>query len=230
MTFAQAVEPIDLGHRFVFLSASFPSGDRAAGFAPARQAEIADAVVAIARGVFAANGRIVFGGHPTITPLVLMVASEAEYGRATDTADDEHLVVVYQSRLFARLVTEETLALERLGRGTIRWIEAEPRESPIGDLRNLRSLDVMRRTMVDETEPIAAFFVGGMEGVMDELELVRTRLPSIPAFPLGAAGGAATNLAAHGDIPEALSARLESSHRYPAVVHEALSLVSSRLR
>lgn len=82
--------------------------------------------------------------------------------------------------------------------------------------------------MVDETEPIAAFFVGGMEGVVDELELVRSRLPSIPAFPFGAAGGAAATLAAQGDIPEALSNRLHASHRYPAVVHEALSLVSAR--
>ncbi len=189
-----------------------------------------DAIVAIARGVFAGNGRLVFGGHPTITPLVLMVASEAEYGRrAAETTEDAHLVVVYQSRLFAPLVTDETLALERLGRGTIRWTDAVAGESPTGDLRHLRSLDLMRRTMVEETQPVAAFFVGGMEGVVDELELVRALLPTIPAFPLGAAGGAAGTLAAQGDLPETLSARLRGSHRYPAVVHEALSLVSGRL-
>lgn len=229
MTLGRAVEAIDLERRFVLLSASFPSGLRAEGFPPARQAEIADAVVAIARAVFAGNGRLVFGGHPTITPLVLMVASEAEYGRATETPEDGHLVVVYQSRLFAPLVTDETLSLERLGRGTIRWTDADEGESPTGDLRHLRSLDILRRAMVEETRPIAAFFVGGMEGVVDELELLRSLLPTVLAFPLGAAGGAAGMLAAQGDIPEALSTRLHGSHRYPAVVHEALSLVSRRL-
>ena len=64
-----------LGRRRVFLSASFPSGKRGTRFEPFDPGAIADAVTAVARAVLVAKGRLLLGGHPTITPLVLTVAS-----------------------------------------------------------------------------------------------------------------------------------------------------------
>ncbi len=60
----------------VFLSASFPSGARGEGFRPYDPADIADAVTALVRSLFNAGVPVAFGGHPTITPLVLFVAAE----------------------------------------------------------------------------------------------------------------------------------------------------------
>src|SRR5262249_59078396 len=52
----------------IFLSASVPIRE---GWAEdAQPAEIEEAIVSIARAVFARNGRLLFGGHPSVSPLV----------------------------------------------------------------------------------------------------------------------------------------------------------------
>src|SRR2546423_479046 len=108
--------PFDLDARFVFLSASFPSGDRATRFPAPEAAEIADATTAVVRIVLASGGRVVFGGHPTITPLVLLVAGEmrGSYlgGAERHWPSDEPRVRIYQSEVFADSITEETRRLE----------------------------------------------------------------------------------------------------------------------
>ena len=80
----------DLHQATVFLSASFPSGERGEKFKPYDPSGIADAVSALARSVFASNGRLLFGGHPTITPLILMIASEKQMRNSVD---------IYQSKV-----------------------------------------------------------------------------------------------------------------------------------
>jgi len=52
-----------------------------------------------------------------------MVAAEC-------SARDPSRVMIYQSRMFASLVTDETLRLEREGYGTIRWTAAVPAALP----------------------------------------------------------------------------------------------------
>src|ERR1035437_9481047 len=135
-----AIKSLDLAGRFIFLSASIPSGERATQSVEARPGDVADAVVAIARGVLTGRGRLVFGGHPTISPLVLIVAAEC-------STRDPSRVMIYQSRLFASQVTDETLRLEREGYATIRWTEAVPGDSHEHGLEHLPSLEVMRIAM-----------------------------------------------------------------------------------
>jgi hypothetical protein len=218
-----ATQPLDLAGRYVFLSASFPSGERATHYAEARPGDIADAVVAIARGVLTGGGRLAFGGHPTISPLVLMVAAEYE-------TRDASRVMIYQSRLFAGLVREETLLLEREGHGTIRWTDPVEGDSLELGLEHLASLDLMRRTMLAEVNPVTAFFVGGMEGVASEYLLAKDMLPDAPLFCIAAAGGAADGILSLGDIPRSLVEALRTSRLYPAVVDEALRLVAQRIQ
>jgi hypothetical protein len=217
-----AIKPLDLTGRSIFLSASIPSGDRATQCVEARPGDVADAVVAIARGVLTGRGRLVFGGHPTISPLVLMVA--AEY-----PTRDPSRVTIYQSRLFASLVTDETLRLEREGYGTIRWIEAVPGDSPEHGLERLASLEVMRTAMLHEVKPVAAFFVGGMEeGITLEYSLVRDLLPRSTIFCMAGPGGAAAGFSSVGDMPNSLAESLRTSRLYPAVVDASLRLVAER--
>lgn len=216
-----ATQPLDLAGRYVFLSASFPSGERAANYTEARPGDIADAVVAIARGVLTGGGRLAFGGHPTISPLVLMVAAEYE-------TQDPSRVMIYQSRLFAGLVREETLLLEREGHGTIRWTDPVEGDSLELGLEHLASLVLMRRVMLEEVKPVAAFFVGGMEGVASEYQLAKDLLACVPLFCLAAAGGAADGILSVGDMPGSLVEALRTSRLYPAVVDEALRLVADR--
>jgi len=59
-----AIQPLDLAGRFIFLSASIPSVDRATQYGEARPGDVADAVVAIARGVLTVAVALFSGAIP----------------------------------------------------------------------------------------------------------------------------------------------------------------------
>jgi|SRR5271166_3721063 len=189
----------DLRQRSVFLSASFPSGVRGEAFPASDPAAVTDAVTAIVRAILAANGRLVFGGHPTISPLVLFVAAEQA---SRDRVD------AYQSQWFEGEIPEETRRLEELGFGSIHWTPREP-SLP-------QSLKVMREAMLAETRPSGALFVGGMEGIIDEWDLFGQIRPGHLRFPLGAPGGASVRLAQDAGAAGQLDVDLFSPH-YPAL-------------
>ena len=181
----------------VFLSASFPSGPHAESFKPFDPAAIADAVTALVGAVLVAKGRLLFGGHPTITPLVLMVASELDIRGAVD---------VFQSRWFEKQITRETRALEDAGFGSIHWM-------PKGQTREA-SLQTMREAMLGHKQKlVAGVFVGGMEGVAEEFDLFPEFQPGVPRVSLVGPGGAAAKL----PLEEAGSVLGEhvTSRRYP---------------
>jgi hypothetical protein len=196
---------ITLEGQTIFLSASFPSGERGERFPTADAAAIADAVTAVVRAVLEAEGRLVFGAHPTISPLVLLVAGEHRR---------KEVVEIFQSRHYERLIPDETRRLVELGFGKIHWTEKlDSREE---------SLALMRSEMLER--PLAAgVFVGGMEGVVDEFALLRER---VPCFLIAAPGGAARRLVAEGwRSPEGFWPHVESP-RYPAVARSIVELVA----
>lgn len=203
----------DLGSRPVLLSASFPSGSRGIAFQPYDADAVADAVTALVAAVLAANGRIVFGGHPTITPLVLRMA--ADHGV-------QQTVEVYQSDEFRDLITEPTRELERLGFGTI---VSTPRGSNLS-----LSLTRMRHAMIDHNpDLVCALFVGGMEGIADEYAVVGELRPAVARLPMGAPGGAAARLDPVGgggrQLPRELVDWLNSP-RYPLVAARIVRFLS----
>ena len=97
---SESVGTVTLRGRNVFLSASFPSGEHGRPYEPFDPGAIPDAVTAVVRAVLVAEGRLLLGEHPTITPLVLMVAAEL---------DHKHAIDVYQSRWFEEQITPETV-------------------------------------------------------------------------------------------------------------------------
>ena len=196
----------DLHRATIFLSASFPSGNRGERFRPYDASGIADAVSAFTRSILAGNGKLVFGGHPTITPLVLMIARELS---VTDS------VVVFQSAWFRdiRIPEVDEIQSERLG--VIHWTDCAD------DLD--QSLRIMRTEMIGSVPYDAAIFVGGMEGIHDEYNLFTELRPDIPCFPVSGPGGAAATLPNNGWDILGL-ARLHSSRAYPLV---ALALVDA---
>ena len=186
------------GHS-VFLSASFPSGEHGRQFEPFDPGGIADAVTAIVRAVLVRNGRLLFGGHPTITPLVLMVASEL---------DGKDRVDVFQSKWFERQITDETHALVDAGYGTIHWTQGcSTRED---------SLQAMRAEMLrSDRALIAGVFVGGMEGIEDEYCQFREFQPGVPRISIQGPGGAAARLPL--DEAKEILGKHVTSRRYPFV-------------
>ncbi len=193
-----------LAGQTLFLSASFPHGERAERFPEADPAAIADAVTAVVRAVLQAGGRLVFGAHPTISPLVLLVAGE--YGRPD-------VVEIFQSRQYEPIVPAETRRLAERGFGAIRWTD------DVGD--RTENLALMRRAMLDR-ELAAGVFVGGMEGVVEEFELFGERL----RFVIAAPGGAARELAEHAALPPGFAQHVDSP-RYPAVARAIVEQVAA---
>lgn len=198
-----------LGGRHVFLSASFPSGERGEEVRPFDASAIADAVSAIVRAVLLNEGKLLFGGHPTITPLVLMIGAELRVQRAVD---------VFQSQWFGAQITRDTWTLEGSDVGTIHWT---PRRATLEE-----SLGEMRRQMLGFVVPAGAVFVGGMSGIWEEYKLLGAMWPGVPRIPVGGPGGAAGKLPnTSEDVPAALRGRV-GSRRYPflaALVVEALA-------
>lgn len=174
------------GH-FVFLSASFPASERGAEYyQTARPFEITDATIAATRAIFGASGKLVFGGHPTISPLLLSVGRDFSLDFPEQYWPFIH---IYQSRLYENEVPEETLKLEQEGIGRIYWVPAVDRDAE-------KSLLLMRTKMLKTTQPIAGIFIGGMEGIYDvdvgesEFFLFKAICEGRPIYPIGAPGGA----------------------------------------
>jgi hypothetical protein len=203
---------IDLGGARVFLSASFPSGERGERFRPYDPDAIADAVTAVAQAVLVAGGRIVFGAHPTISPLILLIAGEL--GRL-------EVVDVYQSRYFEGRVPQETLDLIERGYGVLHWTDHDP------DDRD-RSLQWMRERMLRNEPLAAAVFIGGMEGIFDEDRLLAEIQPDAPRLPVQAPGGAARKLAPSDDPVAARVVERLNSPQYPALAREIVAMVADR--
>lgn len=184
----------------VFLSASFPDRDRGAHFPESDPAELADAVTHIAREVLRRGALLVSGGHPTITPLLLYVCAEYHYRDALS---------VFQSEHFRDSVPDETWRLSEEGWGTLHFTES------MGDRE--QDLRTMRTEMLTRTPPVGAVFIGGMEGIPDEFQLVHELAPHAQRFPLVAPGGAAATIAESAALMGTINL---SSRRYPVLSRE----------
>jgi len=182
-----------LGGRRVFLSASIPGKDWTGEYDPL---EITDAVIACVSALWTAGGRILCGGHPAITPLLLRVAHDFRSVAETNHASDEDpLVTIYQSTLYEGMIPQQTLSLQATGLGRITFVPAVPGDTPQRE-HNAASLDRMRKAMLaPENDPAFAIFIGGMDGIEVEYRAYRERFPGRPVYPIGAPGGVARELA-----------------------------------
>lgn len=186
----------------VFMSASVPSPERADQFRriPDAAEQIEQAVVSLTRAVLSEGGRLVFGGHPAISPLVAMVAGEYRKPRYAESKEDRPRpnVRIYQSDLFRERIPESTLLMFQLGMADLVWTPKNPNESfddgPAKGPRFRRSLDRMRDMMLRDEQPDAMVAIGGMEGVFDETRLFRDLFPGRPIYALRRTGGASALL------------------------------------
>jgi hypothetical protein len=203
-----AAAPSDVGPT-LFLSASIPDPERWDGGFDAFA--ITDAVVAVARTFLSAGWTLTTAAHPTISPLLLYVAGELP-------PEGRQRIVTYQSELFGRILPDATLRFEEQGIADLRWTPAAPGDRPVPG-RWDRSLEVMRRHMFEEAAPVAAIFVGGMEGIRHEYELFGELWRERPRYAIGAPGGAARELA---EGSERLGRLLAESPVFPTVARAIL--------
>lgn len=165
----------------IFLSASIPD--------PASKKQIpADPLMihAAVRSFLAlvlGRRHIVWGGHPSITPMVRAACSDLGL-----TYLD--CVTLYQSEFFTDDFPEDNDAFKD--------IVIVPKS-----VDKAASLEALRTAMFEENEFESAVFIGGMAGIDDEFQLLRSLQPHSTLVPLFGAGGVAGQLALkHGYNPD----------------------------
>lgn len=183
----------------ILLSASVPLPDRdAIFFETADVLAIREAIKSLVEFVLL-RGRITFGGHPAITPLISLYVRHS--GQQLDR------VQVFQSDFFRSALPKENDAFVRI------------RITPaVGNSRD-RSLTRMRREMIASEDFDAMVIIGGMEGIYEEVSIFRTLHSTKPIFPIASTGAAARILFSEGDFEPQLLAELT----YPTLFRRLFS-------
>ena len=166
----------------IFLSASIPLPERDAKYIDTADIiAIRDAVIALSTVVLP-NHRIIWGGHPSITPLIYYVMEKL------DLNIQEH-VTIYQSRLFEKFFPDDNNKFKNI---VLTDVVENDRD---------KSLFHMRERMLSESEFSAAVFIGGMEGIEIEYQMFRSKYPNALMLPI-ASTGAATKIVYDTILPD----------------------------
>jgi len=163
----------------IFLSASIPLKERDPKyFDSADIIAIRDSVIALATVVLP-NHRLIWGGHPSITPIIYYVMERL------GLKVQDH-VLLYQSKFFEKFFPEDNNKFENVIL------------TDIIDYDREKSLFHMRERMLSETEFFGGIFIGGMEGVEGdkekgidgEFKMFIERHPNAIVLPISSTGGA----------------------------------------
>ncbi len=195
----------------VFLSASLPDALRGTD----RALDLQGFLVAFVRGLLGAGGRLIFGGHPSVTPLVERVARDFGQGR----------IDLYQLTRYCEYAPPEIKAPQFV----VHWVDSD-------------RLAPMRDRMIEKAE--AAVFVGGKTsdespgdgspGIRDEYDRFLRDHPESPTYLLGLLDGEATRLiaelGAEGREPNLLSDQERRTLHQTTDADLAASLILADLR
>lgn len=154
----------------IFLSASIPFKERHQKyFGTADIIAIRDAVIALAT-VALPHHRLVWGGHPSITPIIYYVMERMGLNI------QKHLTL-YQSLFFEKDFPQDNNRFENI-------VFTENK----GNLND--SLFLMRGRMMNENQFSAGVFIGGMDGVEIEFKLFSKTYPQALVLPIASTGAA----------------------------------------
>ncbi|SIS63910.1 hypothetical protein [Chryseobacterium gambrini] len=181
----------------IFLSASIPLPERHPKYYDSADIiAIRDAVIALAT-IALGKHRIIWGGHPSITPLIYYVIEriiqnrldEKETYKILDSDNQketlfkelkeeifEH-VKIYQSLFFKDKFPEDNEKFEN-----IKFTENK------GDIHS--SVQFMREEMLHKNEFAAAVFIGGMDGIEVEYKMFIEKHPEALVIPVASTGAA----------------------------------------
>ncbi|NNU35660.1 hypothetical protein G9X64_03935 [Rhizobium sophorae] len=186
----------------IFLSAGVPDPKRGPAYAEtADTVAITSAVSALA---YVTLGRrpLVWGGHPAITPMILVMSEDM-------SVDYGEWVTLYQSEVFKDEFPEDNKRFHNV-----------VFTANLGGDRDA-SLSLMRERMFTETQFKAAVFIGGMGGIVAEYEMFKKLQPDAKVIPVTSTGGASLEVAKiMGDV----SSDFELNRDYVALFHEHLDI------
>lgn len=160
----------------VFLSAGVPDPKRGPQYA--KTADTVAIAAAVSALVYVTLGRrlLVWGGQPAITPMIWAIAE----GLGTDYGE---WVRLYQSKHFEEEFPEDNQRFRNV-----------VYTDDVGHDRE-KSLRLMREKMFSDFSFSAVVLIGGMGGILDEFDMLRTMQPKATFLPVASTGGAAVVVA-----------------------------------
>lgn len=186
----------------IFLSASIPFKERHPKyFESADIIAIRDAVVALAT-VALPNCRLIWGGHPSITPMIYYVMEKL------NIKVQEH-VTLYQSRFFEKFFPEDNNKFNNL-----------VLTDDLGGIN--QSILHMRERIFSENKFAAGIFIGGMEGIEDEFKMFKEVHPKAILLPVASTGAAAKIVCNELLSNELQNERLTKDYGYMSLFQELL--------
>ena len=185
----------------IFLSASIPYQDRDKRFYDTADIiAIRDSVRALATVVIP-KARLIWGGHPAITPLIRFVMGKMN-------ADLKKHITLYQSNFFRDHFPSDNFFFENVA------ITAE-------DIDRESSLLKMRNAMITDNDFSVGIFIGGMEGVLAEFKLFSESHRKALILPIDSTGAAAKMI--FEEIKPQPNIRLSNDYAYMALFRELLN-------
>lgn len=186
----------------IFLSASVPLPERDPKYiGTADIIAIRDAIIALTTVVLP-HHRIIWGGHPSITPLIYYVMDKLKL------KVQDH-VTLYQSEFFKDRFPPDNNKFENV-------ILTEN----LGDIPS--SVQRMRERIFSENNFDAAVFIGGMDGIIDEFNMFREYFPEAFLLPI-ASTGAATKIVYENLLPDEFkNERLVKDYGYMSLFQKLL--------
>lgn len=183
----------------IFLSASVPVPGRGDFFKDSDPFLIQNAVREFAISALG-RLRIVWGGHPAITPMMWSICEDlgVEYAQS---------VLLYQSAYFQGFFPDENTRF--------------PNVVVTADVHSDRdaSLRAMREEMLSRPGLVGGVFIGGMEGVLEEHGILLRHHPDAVVLSIASTGGAAKILALK------ISPSIDTDDiDYPQMMYSALGL------
>ena len=159
----------------IFLSASIPLPERDEKYiGTADIIAIRDAVIALTTVVLP-HHRLIWGGHPSITPLIYYVMERLNLNI------QEH-ITLYQSRFFEKSFPEDNDKFKNIV------------FTDIIDNDREKSLFYMRCRMLNDSKFSAGIFIGGMEGVEEEYDMFIEKHPKALVLPIASTGAGAKKI------------------------------------
>ena len=187
------IAPTALAGQRIFLSAAMPDEDQR----DVAAASLPPFLVTFVQTMFELGATVVFGGHPSVTPLIHKAINEF-------AIEGSGAVELHQAKYFLRRSELPKEVKDRRVFREVVWHGSG--EDLVNDLAALRA--GMINSGIN-----AAVFVGGKvkstrgdprPGVVDEYEQFRAACPDGPAFILGLGEGAACTLLGHGQPSDGL--------------------------
>ena len=161
----------------IFLATSFPARDPGQRFPSFEVYRILSSINAFTRMILNCNGKLVFGGHPAITPMILMISRDLGV---------KNSVTVYKSDWCREELLEDVAQIEIKERGCVTWTPKGRDEED--------SLNIMRKEMIRNTPLAGAIFLGDMEGMCDEFRMLKKYSPTTPCIPVPGPRDAASGI------------------------------------